>query len=274
MLQPISFQNATMKRATSFHGFAGGDTQPMESQVYRDYTESMTKSAGTTPQKMVLHFDPTALEDQNTYATSVNGKTQHTMDQGDEGFVDLDGAWQRDDSPTAKSATSGYKELLAGPETQSQDYTGAIGSFAPRTPGLTKRKRSGDIPTSATDASRKTPAGLSQLFGMSSKMPILSATQLFDQTQAQSSPTADAARSDPIADRPSPNLNTHRDLSPDAISSSPVMMLRNLPPQQPESQETHIQAYASHKNGARTERDVLLFSDTIWTCRVDLDRAQ
>jgi hypothetical protein len=150
MLQPTSFQNATMTRATSFHGFAGGDTQPMESQIYRDWTESMSKSTGTTPQKTILHFDATTLEEQNTYAlASANGRTQHTMDQGSEGFVDLDGAWQRDDSPTAKSATSGYEELLAGPETQSQDYTGAIGSFAPRTPGLNKRKRSGDIPTSS-----------------------------------------------------------------------------------------------------------------------------
>jgi hypothetical protein len=230
MLQPISFQNPTMTRATSFHGFVGGDTQPMESQVYRDFTESTSKSTGTTPKKTLMHFDLSTLEEQHTYATSANGKTQNTMDQGDEGFVDLDGAWQRDDSPTAKSATSGYEELLAGPETQSQDYTGAIGTFAPRTPGLAKRKRSVDIPTSATDASsKKTPAGFSQLFGMSSKMPILSATQLFEQTQAQSSPTADAARSDPIADRPSPNLNTLRDLSPDAISSSPMMMLRNPP---------------------------------------------
>jgi hypothetical protein len=186
MLQPISFQNPTMTRATSFHGFVGGDTQPMESQVYRDFTESMSKSTGTTPKKTLMHFDLNTLEEQHTYATSANGKTQNTMDQGDEGFVDLDGAWQRDDSPTAKSATSGYEELLAGPETQSQDYTGAIGTFAPRTPGLAKRKRSGDIPTSATDASsKKTPAGFSQLFGMSSKMPILSATQLFEQTQAQ-----------------------------------------------------------------------------------------
>jgi hypothetical protein len=254
-----------MTRATSFHGFAGGDTQPMESQVYRDFTESMTKSAGTTPQKMVLHFDPTTLEDQNTYATSVNGKTQHTMDQDDEGFVDLDGAWQRDDSPTAKSATSGYEELLAGPETQSQDYTGAIGSVAPRTPGLNKRKRSGDIPTSATDASRKTPAGLSQLFGMSSKMPVLSATQLFDQTQAQSSPTADAARSDPIADRPSPNLNTHRDLSPDAISSSPVMMLRNPPASTAgEPRDTYTSMRESQEQRADRERRAALL-------RQDLD---
>jgi len=252
-----------MTRATSFHGFAGGDTQPMESQIYRDFTESMTKSAGTTPQKTILHF-PTNLEDQNTYASaSANGKTQHTMDQGDEGFVDLDGAWQRDDSPTAKSATSGYEELLAGPETQSQDYTGAIGSFAPRTPGLNKRKRSGDIPTSATDASRKTPAGLSQLFGMSSKMPILSATQLFDQTQAQSSPTTDAARSDPIADRPSPNLNTHRDLSPDVISSSPVLMLRNPPASTAgEPRDTYTSMRESQERRAdRQRRAALLRQD-------------
>ena len=236
----------------------------MESQVYRDFTESMTRSAGTTPQKTILHL-PTTLEDQNTYAASVNGKTQHTMDQGDEGFVDLDGAWQRDDSPTAKSATSGYEELLAGPETQSQDYTGAIGSFAPRTPGLTKRNRSGDIPTSATDASRKTPAGLSQLFGMSSKMPILSATQLFDQTQAQSSPTADAARSDPIADRPSPNLNTHRDLSPGVISSSPVMMLRNPPASTAgEPRDTYTSMRESQERRADRERRAALL-------RQDLD---
>lgn len=266
MLQPISFKNATMTRATSFHGFAGGDTQPMESQIYRDYTESMTRSTGTTPKKTILHYDPNTLEDQNTYATtSVNGKTQHTMDQGDEGFVDLDGAWQRDDSPTAKSATSGYEELLAGPETQSQDYAGAVGSFAPRTPGLAKRKRSGEIPTSATDASRKTPAGFSQLFGMSSKMPVLSATQLFEQTQAQSSPTAAAARSDPIADRPSPNLNTHRDLSPDVISSSPVLMLRNPPASTAgEPRDTYTSMRESQERRADRERRAALL-------RQDLD---
>ena len=105
-----------MTRAFSFHGYAGGDTQPMESQVYRDYTESMTRSSGTTPKKTVLHFDANAMNDENTYGTtSVNGRTQHTMDQGDDGFVDLDGVWHREQSPGAQSATSGIEELLAGP---------------------------------------------------------------------------------------------------------------------------------------------------------------
>jgi hypothetical protein len=206
----------------------------MESQVYRDYTESMTRSSGTTPKKTILHFDAYAMNDENTYGTtSVNGRTQHTMDQGDDGFVDLDGVWHREQSPGAQSATSGIEELLAGPETQSQNNFGTNGSFAPRTPGLAsdQRRRSGEIPTSATDASRKTPAGFSQMFGTTSKLPTLSATQLFDQTQAPSSPTAppaDAAHSDPIADRPSPNMNDGN-LSPGAASSSPILMLRNPP---------------------------------------------
>lgn len=221
-----------MTRAFSFNAYAGGDTQPMESQIYRDYTESMTRSSGTTPKKTILHYDANTTNNENTYGTTdVNGRTQHTMDQGDDGFVDLEEAWQPEDSPGAKSATSGIEELLAGPETQSQNNIGANGSFAPRTPGLTsdQRRRSGDIPTSATDASRKTPAGFSQMFGVTSKLPTLSATQLFDQTQALSSPTADVAHSDPIADRPSPNQNNLRDLSPIVASSSPMLMMRNFP---------------------------------------------
>jgi hypothetical protein len=234
MARQTPSQDATMTRAFSFHGYAGGDTQPMESQVYRDYTESMTRSSGTTPKKTILHFDPNAMNDENTYGTtSVNGRTQHTMDQGDDGFVDLDGVWHREESPGAQSATSGIEELLAGPETQSQNNFGLNGSFVPRTPGLAgaQRRRSGEIPTSATDASRRTPAGFSQMFGATSRLPTLSATQLFDQTQAPSSPTApttDVAQSDPIADRPSPNMN-NGNFSPGAASSSPILMLRNPP---------------------------------------------
>ena len=88
MARQTPAQDATMTRAFSFHGYAGGDTQPMESQVYRDYTESMIRSSGTTPKKTILHFDANAMNDENTYGTT--GRTQHTMDQGDDGFVDLD----------------------------------------------------------------------------------------------------------------------------------------------------------------------------------------
>jgi hypothetical protein len=233
MVRQTPSQDAAMTRAFSFNAFAGGDTQPMESQIYRDYTESITRSSGTTPKKTILRFDANTINKQNIYGiTGVNGRTQHTIDQGDDGFIDLEGAWQPEDSPGARSATSGIDELLADPETQSQNHIGASGNYYPRTPGLgsDQRRRSGDMPTSATDASsKKTPAGFSQVFGVSSKLPALSASQLFDQTQALSSPTADVAHSDPIGDRPSPNLHTNRDLSPNVTSSSPMLMIRNPP---------------------------------------------
>lgn len=258
MARQTPSQDATMTRAFSFHGYAGGDTQPMESQVYRDYTESMTRSSGTTPKKTILHFDANAMNDENTYGTT--GRTQHTMDQGDDGFVDLE--WHKEESPGAKSATSGIEELLAGPETQSQNNLGTNGSFAPRTPGLSsvQRRRSGDVPTSATDASRKTPAGFSQMFGMTSKLPTLSATQLFDQTQALSSPTAptaDAAHSDPIADRPSPNMHN---LSPGVASSSPMLMLRNPPASTAaEPRDTYTSMHESQeRRAARLRQDLEL----------------
>lgn len=230
MSQQGHLPDATMARAASFHGYAGGDTQPMESQIYRDYTESMAKSFGTTPKKTILHYDGFPQNEQDTYeTTSGNDKSQYTVDQGDAGFVDLDMAWQQEDSPTAKSATSGIEELLAGPETQSQNQ-GMNGSFAPKTPGYAghKRHRSGEIPTSVTEASRRTPA-FSQIFGITSKAPALSATQMFNQTQAPSSPTVDAIRSDPIGDRPSPNPNVNHELSPHVVSSSPVLMVHNPP---------------------------------------------
>lgn len=255
-------QNATMGRPVSFSGFAGGDTQIMESQVYRDFTESMTRSSGTTPKKAVLHLDENTLNDEDTYeANSVNRRTQHTMDIGDEGYVDLDIAFQPEDSPTARSATSGIEELLADPETQSQNNIGADGSFAPRTPGLAsdKRRRSGDIPTSATDASRKTPGGFSQMFGMAAKMPSYSATQLFEQTQAQSSPMAGAMRSDPIVDRPSPNMNINGGLSPDVVSSSPMLTMRPPASTAGEPRETYTSMRESQeRRAARLRQDLHL----------------
>lgn len=229
MVHQTPSQDAIMVRAASFHGFVGGDTQPMESQIYRDYTESMIRSSGTTPKKTILHASEFVQNEQNTYETGGAGdKTQLTTTHGDDGFVDLDMAWQPADSPTAKSATSGIEDLLAGPESQSQNQ-GANGNFAPRTPGLagSKRRRSGEIPTSATDASRRTP-GIAEAFAFNNATKY-SATQLFNQTQAPSSPMIDMIRSDPVAERPSPNLHINRNLLPDMASSSPVLMMHNPP---------------------------------------------
>ncbi|KAK0806439.1 radiation sensitive protein rad9 [Friedmanniomyces endolithicus] len=215
-----------MARAESFHGFPGGDTQPMDSQVYRNYTESMAlaKSTIITPKKT----SPGGK--QETYDTTATGRTPHSYVEGETGFIDLEAAWQHD-SPTARSTTSGIDELLASPQTQLQVAELTQRRTMPETPAMAghKRRSSGEMVSSATAETKKTP-GFSQLFGAVPKATVFSATQLFGQTQALSSPVPDAPRSDPVMTRPSPNIYERFTVSsPPASRSSPVMTMHGRP---------------------------------------------
>ncbi|KAK3686794.1 radiation sensitive protein rad9 [Vermiconidia calcicola] len=218
-----------MTRASSFHGYPGGDTQPMESQVYRDFTESMAKSTTTTPKKAVLTVQ-ISPDGKATYDTETTDKTPHTCIDGGTGYVDLENAWQPA-SPGAQSESSHVDELLRSPATQLQIDGSAPRPMLPETPSVAGNKHGGDgeILTSVTTTHKKTP-GFTQLFGGGNQGAILSATQLFNQTQAPSSPMPDGPRSDPIATRPSPNLQHQYGISsPTILASSPIMTMHGRP---------------------------------------------
>ncbi|KAK3071222.1 radiation sensitive protein rad9, partial [Teratosphaeriaceae sp. CCFEE 6253] len=221
---------------SSSPGYPGGDTQPMDSQVYRNYTESMAtaKSATITPRKAWPDGGHGAEE------PAATGRTPHTYVEGDTGYIDLENGWQKD-SPTAHSTASGIDELLAdeqladasqaGPQTQPRIADPSQRRTRPETPSMAGNKRhsNGEIVSSASAAAKKTP-GFSQLFGAVPKGPVMSATQLFGQTQAPSSPVPDAPRSDPVATRPSPNINQRSVVSsPPAYRSSPVYSMQPRP---------------------------------------------
>ncbi|KAH9832136.1 Fungal Rad9-like Rad53-binding [Teratosphaeria destructans] len=239
MINPSPSQDAfrALTRAESFHGYPGGDTQPMESQVYRDYTESMMQSSTTTPQrKIVVDVKISPNGAYNTYDTAMTtDQTPHTLGEGQTGLVDVHGAWQEQSevvptSPRQDDEGSDIEELLASPQTQFQvpDVPGR--PAMPATPAMAGNKRNsqGDILTSDTDTARKTQTpGFSQVFGVSGQTRnVLSATQLFAQTQAQSSPAFDQLRSDPVMTRPSPNDHA---FSPHATTSSPLLTHHGAP---------------------------------------------
>ncbi|KAK5133917.1 hypothetical protein LTR08_007146 [Meristemomyces frigidus] len=236
MVQHSPSQQAFMAiaRAESFHGYPGGDTQPMESQVYRDYTESMAAKSSrttTTPpkDKMMIYVSPDGKC--TTYDTTID-RTPRTCAEGETGFIDLANAWQQSDSQGAKSPTSDIEELLASPETQLYLPADAQKPTMPETPAVAghKRRRSDEAPTSAATSAKKTP-GYSQLFGDGFKAQTMGATQLFDQTQAPSSPLPYAPRSDPVLTRPSPNINHRPSLSsPAAAMSSPIATMHGRLP--------------------------------------------
>lgn len=212
-----------MMRAETFHGFPGGDTQPMDSQVYRKYRES------TTRRKLATATPAPAIEDETDAAVN---PTPHTYQEGESGFVDLEGAWRQHDSPGGQTQTSGIDELLASPQTQFQMPELPYSVTMPETPALAghKRRHSGEVLSSDAATTRKTPR-YSQLFGApAAPAPILSATQLFGQTQAPSSPGPDAPRSDPVLTRPSPDMRVRTSLSsPPAMRTSPVVAVHHAP---------------------------------------------
>ncbi|KAI7610448.1 hypothetical protein KC346_g8737, partial [Hortaea werneckii] len=246
-----------MTRAESFHGYPGGDTQPMESQVYRDYTESMAvkssriDGATETPRKTMLFLGPDGkVRETYNSATSGDGevgKTPQTLGEGDTGYIDLAHAWDGQRSQGRESATSDFDELLRSPQ-ETQIHVGEDGTSQQRRLALLKtpttaghkRNRSGDLLTSApttTTNANKTP-GYSQLFQFGKTAPALNATQMFEQTQAPSSPIPGAngePRSDPVTTRPSPNIRhtQYTQSSPmNVTTSSPVATLaagRGLP---------------------------------------------
>ncbi|GAB1739569.1 hypothetical protein NU219Hw_g4519t1 [Hortaea werneckii] len=235
-----------MTRAESFHGYPGGDTQPMESQVYRDYTESMAvkssrmDGAAETPRKTMLFLGPDGKV-RETYNSAASGegevgKTPQTLGEGDTGYIDLANAWEGQRSQGKESATSDFEELLRSPQ-ETQIHVGEDGTSQQRrlallkTPSTAghKRNRSGDLLTSApttTTNANKTP-GYSQLFQFGKTAPALNATQMFEQTQAPSSPLPGAngePRSDPITTRPSPNMRHTQ-----YVQSSPMGVTTSSP---------------------------------------------
>ncbi|KAI7187019.1 hypothetical protein KC363_g6240 [Hortaea werneckii] len=236
-----------MTRAESFHGYPGGDTQPMESQVYRDYTESMAvrssrmDGAAETPRKTMLFLGPDGKV-RETYNSAASGdgevgKTPQTLGEGDTGYIDLANAWDGQRSQGRESATSDFDDLLRSPQ-ETQIHVGEDGTSQQRRLALLKtpttaghkRNRSGDLLTSApttTTNANKTP-GYSQLFQFGKTAPALNATQMFEQTQAPSSPVPGAngePRSDPVTTRPSPNIRQTQNLQSSPLhvtTSSPV----------------------------------------------------
>ncbi|GAB7342745.1 hypothetical protein MBLNU457_g0891t1 [Dothideomycetes sp. NU457] len=173
-------------RSVSFLGFPmdlDGDTQPMPSQIFRDQMRS----------EMIGLDGNMITREQNTLQEGEAGHINLLGDFEDtQAFANGHDAQSLDGSPVGEDDT---QNLLSSMQRQSYMKT-------PATIGQ-KRDRQGNVISPSTVS--KTP-GLSGFFGPGQGKPVMTATQLFNMTQADSSPMVDFARSDPIESRPSPNF--------------------------------------------------------------------
>ncbi|KAL1635823.1 radiation sensitive protein rad9 [Neofusicoccum ribis] len=215
----------------SFNGFEGGDTQPVDSQLYRDYQTELKTLHGDP-------FAPNGTEDHTTDGAEhgITDSVEHApYEEGDTGHVDILGNWQSPEKSgnafelTQVSIDGAADAQVSEPNPETQDpadLTSQPRFVQPETPAMAGKKRNarGEVLSSAT----RTPGSAinPNLFNNGTGVPALSMSQVFNDTQGNSSPQLDGARSDPIFQRPSPNL--HMRFSSDAVTlSSPTKAIHS-----------------------------------------------
>ena len=188
-----------------------GDTQPMDSQIYRNYEEKMTNQDDGPEQRK---DDKTELTDHHEGEAPCEKELQDSRD---------------DKSPTPpgwlqqeKNKTNDDLPELPSPPALPYAYP-----LPPITPGTTgkKRNRQGEVLTPATitpSAALKSLFDPAKFNGFNAANPSASLSQMFLGTQAQSSPVPNNMRSDPIFQRPSPNFQPLSSASPANVQSSPT----------------------------------------------------
>jgi len=180
-----------------------GDTQPMPSQVFRDQMRSGMIGL-----------------DGNTIA-----REQNTLQEGEAGHINLLGEFEATQISGIGEDAQSLDGSIDGSVVEDEDETQKLLSSLqrqshPKTPATIgqKRDRRGDAISPSTAS--KTP-GLSGFFGPGQGKPVMTATQLFNMTQADSSPMVEFGRSDPIESRPSPNF-VHETSPAFRAESSPI----------------------------------------------------
>ncbi|KAI9662632.1 MAG: hypothetical protein M1821_008799 [Bathelium mastoideum] len=214
---------ALPQASVSFGGFSfgvGGDTQAGNTQIYSDHLTSRIMSSGKPM---------TSSRDENA-AHNAGDTSLHTMAEGDSGHIDLLKHW----SESSRSQRNIQSPVQSSSEDelsqQTQFHAPKMSSITlpPETPAMagSKRNHRGQIVSST---STKTPGtNLTTVFGnRQDATPGMSMSQMFNATQARSSPLPEALRSDPIFQRPSPNFETYHHSSPLLPTSSPIKQIRS-----------------------------------------------
>ncbi|KAF2095935.1 hypothetical protein NA57DRAFT_59000 [Rhizodiscina lignyota] len=222
---PITMEGtpARLRMAHSFAGFVdAGDTQPMDSQIYKKITSSTDRSRD-------------APGDNSRFSVRSEEESE-AVQHGDNGQIDLLSEWDQQAGDDNISDIDDEHMSGLSPETQSRVKAATF--IVPKTPAMAGRKRDnrGQILSSIAETSQtktsatKTPGSeLAAMFAQNAGKDLISLTQAFNQTQAPSSPLPEGVRSDPVFERPSPNFVHGEPSSPLPRTSSPVKEIRSDP---------------------------------------------
>ncbi|KAF2140186.1 uncharacterized protein K452DRAFT_299576 [Aplosporella prunicola CBS 121167] len=207
----------------SFSGFGEGDgpgdTQVMDSQIYKEFTNGNTFVAA-----------PEHNEDEEDQSTQGDTYGNGTLQEGDTGHVDIVSHCpengQNDDS-SAYGEGNSPEPSLDGESQHGTDFTSHSFIAPPETPATVSKMC--NCRDEALSSDTRTPgSATAKLFSNGTGLKMLSMSQLFNGSQGQSSPQLDNQCSDPMFQRPSPGFNM-RYSSPVLLNSSPAKPIRSDP---------------------------------------------
>ena len=222
-----------------------GDTQPYSQSVY-------DKLLGKDRSQEALKEAPAATGDIN----HTHGATPFTYSQGNTGHIDLLAAFEQpnlaysEEAPESDSADElgGVSQL----DVRAEPYPESKRFKQPRTPAThgKKRTRDGEVigPDNTTPRLPTNPFAehLGQIGG------IMDLSQVFQTTQAVSSPLLNRLPSDAISERPSPGFfPMQRPSTADSLSSPAKLPHANFQRAVPEPQTNYISMKASQDERER-----------------------
>ncbi|ORY19198.1 hypothetical protein BCR34DRAFT_503561 [Clohesyomyces aquaticus] len=194
-----------------------GDTQP-DSQIYRNWTSGIWDSGngGTGPASVLNPVDEEGHPSDHTDGVNMMGSSQELH------------------SPAITSPTMILEE---DPDTQFRLDPAPTSPLKFETPAMAGKKRdsqahalSSAMRTSATPGTTLSAAFFGAGVGNGAIGHAMSLTQVFNATQAGTSPVVGAPSDDPVFQRPSPNFTHTRQSSPLQALSSPTKAGRPEPP--------------------------------------------
>jgi hypothetical protein len=234
-----------MAQAQSFSGHLNqdGDTQPMDSQIYKQYTE--IRARGMSYLESATSIEPHDQEKSQvdlvrTWEKEIGTQPKASLEIDDTEFINY--------SP-AQSPRHDMRSQLS-------DVTPPRDIFAetPINAGV-KRNIIGETVSSMNRSSvQKFPgSALREAFGNTNAVPTLALSQLFNNTQAET-PRMNRLQSDAISDRPSPDFVNFRHSSPPIPISSPIKDKSNAPRATTEPRDTYVSMKESQEIRERLRR--------------------
>ncbi|EAT81655.2 hypothetical protein SNOG_11156 [Parastagonospora nodorum SN15] len=256
-----------------FHSFAGGidapgDTQP-DSQIYNHYTSAVHPTQET----------PVARKGSVPKSLFVEHVDEGEGDSPNDGLQFVESS-QDQQSPNITSPTVMYDD----------DVLGVLppGQYAPtsplkfETPAIAGRKRdsSGQMLSSAVRTNITTPGTVASAaafafpgFGGGGGGASMSLTQVWQNTQAPTSPALPEASEDVAFTRPSPNFTNVRPSSPAEGLSSPIKAMRDETPRsdppvrsssEPRAEYVSMKESQERRKRTTREKPVQLVKEDSW----------